>query len=131
MEEEKNVASARPKTTVLAPFVASVKHPVLKKLGKQNIRTFLTERHAYVREIEERSAQENGMIGRPVSLTYSVEPSVLESLVELGQFGSEVTSLADVTDEILTEWLGQHWEIKKDGLSANTGAGDRLPTTPN
>jgi hypothetical protein len=105
-------------STVVAPLVASIKHPVLKRLGKQNIRTFLTERDAYVREIQERSAQENGTVGRPVSLTFSIDPPVLESLVELGQFGAEVTRVDLVTDPVLRKWLDNHQDIKKDGLSA-------------
>jgi hypothetical protein len=49
----------------VAPLVAGIKHPILRRLGKQNIRTFLTERDAYVRGIEERSAQENGTVDVP------------------------------------------------------------------
>jgi hypothetical protein len=105
-------------TTLVAPLVAGIKHPILRRLGKQNIRTFLTERDAYVREIEERSAQENGTVGRPVSLMFSVNPPVLECFVELGQFGVEVTKVDLVTDTLLRTWLDEHRAIKKDGLSA-------------
>jgi hypothetical protein len=100
-------------TTLVAPLVAGIKHPILRRLGKQNIRTFLTERDAYVREIEERSAQENGTVGRPISLTFSIDPPVLASLVELGQFGVEVTEVDLVTDTLLRTWLNKHQDIKK------------------
>jgi hypothetical protein len=105
-------------TTLVAPLVADIKHPILRRLGKQNIRTFLTERDAYSREIEERSAQENGTVGRPVSLKFSVDHPVLESFDELGQFGVDVTKVDLVTDNLLRTWLDKHQEIKKDGLSA-------------
>jgi hypothetical protein len=105
-------------TTLVAPLFAGIKHPILRRLGKQNIRTFLTERDAYVREIEERSAQENGTVGRPVRLTFSVDPPVLESLVELGQFGVEVPKVDLVTDTLLRTWLDKRQDVKRDGLSA-------------
>jgi hypothetical protein len=47
-----------------------------------------------------------------------VDPPVLESLVELGQFGVEVTKVDLVTDTLLRTWLDKHQDIKKDGLSA-------------
>jgi hypothetical protein len=88
-------------TTIVTPIVSSIEHPVLKRLGKTNIRKFLTDRVSYVREIEERSAQDNGTIGRPVSLTFSIDPHVLESLMDLRQFGAEVDTVANVTDAVL------------------------------
>jgi hypothetical protein len=106
-------------TTIVTPIVASIEHPSLRRLGKSNIRTFLTEREAYVREITERSAQENGSIGRPVSLSFSIDPPVLESLVDLRQFGNHVTKVSEVTDELLLAWLEKHRDIKKDGLTAS------------
>ena len=105
--------------TMVSPIVAQIEYPVLKKLGKQNIRKFLTERRSYVREIEERNAQGNGTVGRPVSLNFSVDPSILESLVELGQLGPAVKSVSEVTDAVLITWLEKHSDLKKDGLSAS------------
>ena len=105
--------------TMVSPIVAQIEYPVLKKLGKQNIRKFLTERRSYVREIEERNAQGNGTVGRPVSLNFSVDPSILESLVELGQLGPAVKSVSEVTDAVLSTWLEKHSDLKKDGLSAS------------
>jgi hypothetical protein len=106
-------------TTIVTPIVASIEHPVLKRLGKTNIRKFLTDRVSYIREIEERSAQDNGTIGRPVSLTFSIDPHVLESLVDLRQFGAEVDTVANVTDAVLLTWLEKNGEIKKDSLSSS------------
>jgi hypothetical protein len=103
---------------IMSPIVANIYYPVLKKLGKQNIRKFLTERHSYVREIEERTTQGNGIVGRPVSLTFSVDPSALASLVELGQFGPAVQTVASITDNVLLNWLEKHSDLKKDGISA-------------
>jgi hypothetical protein len=105
-------------TTIVTPIVANIEHPILKRLGKTNIRKFLTDRASYVREIEERSAQDNGTIGRPVSLAFSIDPHVLESLVDLRQFGAEVTAVADVTDAVLLTWLEKNGKIKKDSLSS-------------
>lgn len=79
-------------TTIVTPIVANIEHPVLKRLGKTNIRKFLADRGSYVREIQERSAQDNGTIGRPVSLTFSIDPHVLESLVDLRQFGADIVA---------------------------------------
>ena len=104
-------------TTIVTPIVANIEHPVLKRLGKTNIRKFLADRGSYVREIQERSAQDNGTIGRPVSLTFSIDPHVLESLVDLRQFGADIVAVANVTDEILQTWLEKNGEIKKDSLS--------------
>jgi hypothetical protein len=89
---------------IMSPIVANIDYPVLKKLGKQNIRKFLTERHSYVRDIEERTTQGNGIVGRPVSLTFSVDPSALASLVELGQFGPAVQTVASITDNVLLNY---------------------------
>jgi hypothetical protein len=63
---------------------------------------FLTERRLYVREIEERNAQGNGTVVRPVSLNFSVDPSILCNLVELGKLGPAVKSVAEVTDAVLS-----------------------------
>jgi hypothetical protein len=106
-------------TTILAPIVANIEHPILKRLGKANIRKFLTDRVCYVREIEEWSAQDNWKIGRPFSLTFSIDPHVLESLVDLREFGAEVAAVADVTDATLLTWLEKTGEIKKDSLSSS------------
>jgi hypothetical protein len=105
--------------TIVTPLIANIDHPVLKRLGKANIRKFLIDRDAYVREIEERSARDNGSIGRPVSLTFSIDPQVLESLVDLRQFGADNILVALVTDELLRSWLEKHREIRKDRLSAS------------
>jgi hypothetical protein len=50
----------------------SVEYPVLKKLGKQSIRKFLSDRRAYVREIEERNKQAGEAKGTPVSIAFSI-----------------------------------------------------------
>jgi hypothetical protein len=104
---------------MVSPIMAHIEYPLLKKPEKQNIRKFLTERRSYVREIEERNAQGNGTVGRPVSLNFSVDPSILESLVELGQLGPAVKLVAEVTDEVHITWLEKHSDLKKDGLSAS------------
>jgi hypothetical protein len=72
--------------TIVTPIVANIEHQVLKRLSKTNIRKFLPDHASYVREIQELSAQDNGTIGSPVYLTFSVDPHVLESLVDLRQF---------------------------------------------
>jgi hypothetical protein len=79
----------------------------------------LTERRSYVREIEERNAQGNVAVGRPVSLNLSVDPSFLKSLVKLSQLGPAVKSVAEVTDAVLSTWLEKHSDLKKDVLSAS------------
>jgi hypothetical protein len=63
--------------TIITPLVANIDHPALRRLGKAYSRKFLNYRDAYVREIEERSAQDSGSIGRPVSLTFSIDSRFL------------------------------------------------------
>jgi hypothetical protein len=99
--------------------VHTVAYPVLKKLDKQNIRKFLREREAYVREINERKAQDGITFGKPVSLTFSVDPAVLASLVDLCQLGTHIDRISIVTDAIISKWLESHQEVKKDTLSAS------------
>jgi hypothetical protein len=106
-------------TTMVSPIVAHIEYLLLKKLGKQNLIKFLTERRSYVMEIEDRNAQGNGTVGSPVSLNFSVDPSILESLVELGQLCPSVKSVAEVNDAVLNTWLEKHSDLKKDGLSAS------------
>jgi hypothetical protein len=105
--------------TMVSPIVAHIEYQLLKKLGKQNIRKFLTERRSYVREIEERNAQGNGTVRHPVSLNFSVDPYILWSPVELGQLGPAVKSVAEVTDAVLNTWLEKNSELRMDGLSAS------------
>jgi hypothetical protein len=54
--------------------VHTVAYPVLKKLDTQNIRKFLREREAYLREINERKAQDGITLGSPFPLHF---PSTL------------------------------------------------------
>jgi hypothetical protein len=75
------------------PVVRSVEYPLLKKLGKANIRRFLRDRDTYVREIKERKDQEGQTIGKPVSLTFSIEASLIESLVDLSSLEVQLTQL--------------------------------------
>ena len=106
-------------TTINSELLAfSIKYPILKDLGKTSIRNFLTDRKAYVREIKERSAHSPGTTGRPVSLTFSIHTPLLESLVELRQFGADITELPQVTEDLLQTWLDGRKDIKKDGLTA-------------
>jgi RNase H-like domain found in reverse transcriptase/Reverse transcriptase (RNA-dependent DNA polymerase)/Integrase zinc binding domain len=100
------------------PVVSSVEYPLLKKLGKANIRMFLRDRDAYVREIKERKDQEGQVIGKPVSLTFSIEASLIESLVDLRQFGSTIDTVAKVTDVHVQAWLDKHREVNPESLSA-------------
>jgi hypothetical protein len=99
-------------------FLTNVDYPVLRKLGKQNIRTFLRERAAYEREIVERKRQAGTSQGSPVSLVFSIEPTILESLVDLLQFGEDIQTTQDVTDDHVRSWLDARKEVKKDALSA-------------
>jgi hypothetical protein len=99
------------------PVCSTVEYPVLKKLGKQNIRKFLADRAAYEREIQERSRQEGSAQCQPVSLKFSVDPALLASLVDLRQLGDDVLSVAQVTDHVVDTWLQSHREIRRDALS--------------
>jgi hypothetical protein len=99
--------------------IHTVAYPVLKKLGKQNIRKSLREREAYVREINERKAQDGITLGKPVSLTFSVDPAVLASFVDLCQLGTQIDHINKVTDAVISQWLESHKEVKKDTLSAS------------
>jgi hypothetical protein len=68
-------------------LAGAVEYPVLRKLGKQNVRKFLYDRASYVREVEERKKQAGTITGTPVSLSFSIDASLLASLVDLRQLG--------------------------------------------
>jgi hypothetical protein len=68
----------------------SVEYPVLKKLGKQNIRQFLVDRPSYVREMEERNKRAGQANGTPVSLSFAVDATLLASLVDLRRLGPHI-----------------------------------------
>jgi hypothetical protein len=55
------------------PVLSAVEYPILKRLGKQNIRKFIRERKAYEAEIGERNRQAGVCIGTSVSLKFSVD----------------------------------------------------------
>jgi hypothetical protein len=101
------------------PVLSAVEYPILKRLGKQNIRKFIRERKAYEAEIGERNRQAGVCIGTPVSLKFSVDQSALESLIDLRIFGETVGSLSVLTDDLVHTWLDSNQEVKKDTLSAS------------
>jgi hypothetical protein len=88
-----------------------VEYPVLKKLGKQNIRRFLKDRTAYEREISERKNQAGTTYGKPVSLVFSIDQHLLESLVDLRQLGAHITTVKDVKEADIRKWLEAHQEV--------------------
>jgi hypothetical protein len=96
-----------------------VEYPRLEKLGKQNIRRFLSDREAYTREIAERTTHDGNSIGRHVSLRFSIEPSFLQSLVDLRQLGESIAHISTVTDTVIETWLDAHADVKRDTLSAS------------
>jgi hypothetical protein len=85
--------------------IGAVEYPVLKRLGKQNIRKFLREREAHEAEISERNRQAGAQIGMPVSLKFSLDQCALESLIDLRQFGETVDSPTLLTDDLVRKWL--------------------------
>jgi hypothetical protein len=107
------------RTITLAPILANTEYPVHKTLSKKSIRKFLSDRDTYVREIKEQSEQGNGAVGRPLSLTFSIDPFVLKSLVKLQQFGAYIATLASVIDAVVRAWIEKHRDLKKDGLTAS------------
>jgi hypothetical protein len=99
-------------------LAGAVEYPVLRKLGKQNVRKFLYDRASYVSEVEERKKQTSTITGTPVSLSFSIDASLLASLVDLRQLGDEIDTVEKVTDNLLQCWLDANCDIKKDGFSA-------------
>jgi hypothetical protein len=99
------------------PLVSAVDYPLLKRLGKQIIRKFIRDREAYEAEIEERKYQLGTSLGKPVSLKFSIDASVLESLCELGFLGPNIATASDVTDTDIRKWLESHKEVKRHTLS--------------
>jgi hypothetical protein len=102
----------------VANITIAIEYPVLRKLGKHSIRRFLKDRAAYVREIKERTNQEDENIGKPVSLSFSIDSSILERLVDLRQFGPNMDSVDKITEDVLQKRLDAHREVMKDTLSA-------------
>ena len=100
------------------PVITPISHPVLRRLGIEDIRRFVKDRGAYVSAIKERCQQEGSEeLQKPVSLRFSIDPDILENLVEIGSLGEQVTSIDDVTDENIQAWLSDHVESDRDSLS--------------
>jgi hypothetical protein len=99
-------------------LAGAVEYPVLRKLGKQNIRKFLFDRASYVREVEERKNQAGTISGTPIFPSFSIGASLLASLVDSMQLGAEIDTVEKVTDDSVQRWLDVNCDIKKDGLSA-------------
>lgn len=97
------------------PIFTPIVHPELRRLGRKNIHIFLRERERYILRLED--AQASGSSVQPVSLKASVDPDLLLSMVEFGEFDN-VTSLTELTDDNLRQWLDDKDEVSFDSLSA-------------
>ena len=80
-----------------------ISHPELTVLGSREIHTFLCERERYLLRIKD--ANDSGNKITPISIKYSIETDLLLSLIDLGELGDNVTSIDDVDDDFLREWL--------------------------
>ena len=83
-------------------MVFPIQHPELYKLGHIAIVNFLQDRENYLRKFKDAVSQ--GHNGKPNALVSSVNPDLLLSLIRLKRFDG-VTSIDDLTDDMLQEWL--------------------------
>ena len=62
------------------PVITPISHPVLRRLGIEDIRRFFKDRRTYVSAIKERCQQEGSEeLQKPVSLRFSIDPDILKS----------------------------------------------------
>ena len=98
-----------------------IPHPELNVLGSIEIHTFLCERERYLLRIKD--ANDSGNKITPISIKYSIETDLLLSLIDLGELGDNVTSIDDVDDDFLREWLRS-----KDKTQTDTSSLENIET---
>lgn len=70
-----------------------ISHTEPRKLGRKHIHTFLVERERYILRVKD--AQSTGGNQESVSVIASIDPDLLTSLIDLGEFGESVSSLCE------------------------------------
>jgi len=95
-------------TNSSAHLFTPVAHPELRRLGRKPIFNFLRERERYLLRIADANA--SGSSVNAVSLKSSIDPHLLLSLVEFGEFGDSKTP-AILTDDEIEEWLETKAEV--------------------
>ena len=70
--------------TVGQHLFTPVSHPVLRRYGRKQIHTFVREREQYLLKIQE--VNDSGGKISAISIKASIDPDLLLSLVEIGEF---------------------------------------------
>lgn len=73
-------------------------HPILFKLGRKSIHTFLKERETYLLRMQD--VKTSGGTIDPVSVKASVDQDLLLSPVEFGEVGVSVIDFKNISDEV-------------------------------
>ena len=101
-------------TTAGQPVFTPIAHPVLRRYGRKAIHTFIREREQYLLRIADATA--SGATVSPISIKSSIEPDLLLSLVEFGEFDG-VTAVHGLTEDILEAWLQDKDATSLDSLT--------------
>ena len=91
-----------------------VSHPELHKLGRRHIHKFLRERERYLLRILDVNSSGGSL--QPVSIKSSIDPDLLLSLVEFGEFDN-ITTVSSLSEDTLKSWLEQKDAVELSSLS--------------
>ena len=89
------------------PLFTPISHPELKQLGQKYIHTFLREWDRYLLCIQD-SCNSSGTTVNPIRLRSAIDVDLLQSLIELEEFGEEIDSINMLSDDVLRQWLEEH-----------------------
>lgn len=91
-----------------------ITHPELRKLGRKHLHNFIRERERYLLRLEDIKA--SGASVQPVSLKTSIDPDLLLSLVEFGEF-NDTEKLEDLTEGKIQSWLDEKSNVSLDSMT--------------
>lgn len=91
-----------------------ISHPELRRLGRKNIHTFVRERARYLLRIQD--VQASGSTISPVSLKASIDPDLLTSMIEFGEFDN-VETIEQLSETNIQSWLDTQSEVSFDTLT--------------
>ena len=98
------------------PLFTPIAHPKLEQIGQKFIHTFLKEWERSLLCIQDaNNAGENKVF--PVSLKSAIDTDLFQSLIELEEFGEDVTSIEELNNDTLQEWLEEQQKESLDSMT--------------
>ena len=86
-------------------MITPIAHPVLRKVGQYHIHRFLKEWDRYMVCVQDAAATGIGSFTGPVTFTSAIDTDLLQSLIDLDEFGEDVNLIEEVDEEELQTWL--------------------------